>query len=120
DTKQLGGYQSLLSATADRLTHELHLERARNTDLKREVEALKRDKFDADRLKTDLDTLQKQNSNLRSRNLSLELQVNNLQRNDKSEQLARENKLLKEKLLKYKKALRKWEGASKYSSTRIT
>ncbi|KAM9913725.1 hypothetical protein OXX69_001301 [Metschnikowia pulcherrima] len=103
DTKQLGGYQSLLSATADRLTHELHIERARTTDLKREVEALKEDKFDADRLKTDLDTLQKQNSNLRSRNLSLELQVNNLQRNDKSEQLARENKLLKEKLLKYKK-----------------
>ncbi|OBA20796.1 hypothetical protein METBIDRAFT_12735 [Metschnikowia bicuspidata var. bicuspidata NRRL YB-4993] len=102
DTKKLGGYQTLLLLSTDRLTQELYSERVRNGELQREIDALRREKNDVNRWKTDFDTLQKQNQSLRSRNLSLELQMNNFQRNDKSDQLARENRLLRDKLLKYK------------------
>lgn len=101
-TKHLGGYQTLLLLSTDKLTRELHLERVRNGELEREVEALRRENFEANRMKTELESLKKQNDSLRSRNFSLELQVNNFQRHDKSEQLVKENKLLREKLLKYK------------------
>ncbi|GEQ67588.1 hypothetical protein JCM33374_g1253 [Metschnikowia sp. JCM 33374] len=125
ETKHLGGYQTLLSSSHEKLMRELSDERAKVAEQRREIDALKIKEIEAARLKSDMETLRGHNQTLRSeiqtlraRNLSLEVQVNNFQRNDKSEQLARENKLLREKLLKYKNLYDASKGGPSSSSQR--
>lgn len=100
-SKEFENYSLLLASSMDKLIKQLAAEKKRSRDLEAKLARHENDKFQAQVTKSDYDLLMGQFSELKEKHDQLlrRSQMNE----DNDARLVRENKLLREKLIKYKK-----------------
>lgn len=100
-SKEFEKYSLLLASSTDKLMKQLSVERRKNNDLESKLANYENERFQAQVTKGDYDLLKQQFAGLQEKNNQMLRKYR--QHEDDNDRLTRENLLLREKLIKYKK-----------------
>lgn len=109
-TKEFEKYSRLLTSSTDKLMKQLAAEKNKTQELERKLRNLESEKFLGQVMKSDYDVLNKQYMSLQEKHDAILTRSRQLE--DDNNRLTRDNKLLREKLIKYKNLyedLRDWQ-----------
>lgn len=99
-SKEFEKYSRLLTSSTDRLMKQLAAEKDRTQELERKLRDLESEKFRGQVMKSDYDVMNKQYLSLQEKHDTILTRSRQLE--EDNNRLTRDNKLLREKLIKYK------------------